>query len=154
MKLIFRLVVLYLLFLIQTAVIRPQLDLVVLGLVIFCLHDTLMFSIILGVWCGILLGLVNPLHFGFHIIVLSFIAYACNNIRRFIYKYKSYFIGILIIAILFKYILSLIFLGAQQSFVSWILATLIILLIAIPLENLTVNVFYKQWKMQVTENSY
>lgn len=154
MKLIFRLVVMYLLFLIQTAITRPQLDLVLLGLAIFCLHDTLIFSIILGIWCGILLGLTSPLHFGFHIIALTVIAYACNNIRRFIYKYKSYFIGILLITILIKYILSLIFLGAQQSFASWILATLIILLIAIPLENLFIKVFYKQWKMQVTENIY
>jgi hypothetical protein len=142
MKLIFRLLLLYLLFLIQTAIAKPQLDLVVLGLVIFSLHDTPVFSIILGAWGGILLGLVSPVHFGFHIIALTTIAFACNNIRRFIYKYKTYFISILIIALLFKYVLSLIFLGAQQSFLSWLFATLIILIIAIPLENLIIKVFY------------
>jgi hypothetical protein len=113
-----------------------------LGLVIFSLHDTPVFSLILGAWAGILLGLISPVHFGFHIFALTTIAFACNNIRRFIYKYKSYFISILLLALLFKYFLSLIFLGAHQSFLSWIVSVIIILIIAIPLENLIVKLFY------------
>ena len=147
MKLFLRILFLYLIFLTQTAISRPQIDLVLLVLVIFCLHDTLLFSLVLGIWSGILLGLVNPVHFGFHIFAFASIAYASNNIRRFIYKNKTYYLVIVLIAILFKYLLSLIFLGAQHSFLSWLLATLIILITAIPLENLIARIFYQQWKM-------
>jgi len=143
MKLLLRLLILYILFLIQTAIIRPQFDFVLLGLVIFTLHDSSIFSLILAVWGGILLGLINPIYFGFHIIIITLIAFACNNIRRYIYKYKVYFITILFIALLFKYIVFLIFLRSNQSFFVWFLSTVIILTVAIPLESLILKVFYK-----------
>lgn len=142
MKLVLRLLILYILFLIQTAIVRPQFDFVLLGLVIFTLHDPSIFSLILGVWVGILLGLINPIYFGFHIIIITLIAFACNNIRRYIYKYKVYFITILFFALLFKYIVSLIFLRSNQSFFVWFLSTVIILTVAIPLESLILKVFY------------
>ncbi len=142
MKLVFKILVLYVVFLIQTLITQPQVDLVLLILVIFALHDTQADALILGAWAGILLGLTNPMHFGFHIALMTAIAFASNHIRRFIYKYISYFIGIILIAILFKYLIFLIFLGAQQSFLYWLLGTLIVLVIAIPLENLIVKLFY------------
>lgn len=142
MKLFFRLLILYVLFLIQTAITRPQLDLVVLGLIIFSLHDTPIYALILGLWSGILLGLVNPVNFGFHIFAFTTIAYTCNYLRRYIYKYKIYFISILFISLSFRYVLTLIFIRAQQSFLMWLLATAVILTIALPLENFFVKIFY------------
>jgi hypothetical protein len=142
MKLAFRILSLYILFLIQCAISRPQIDLLILGLIIFSLHDSMIYSLILSAWCGILLGLVNPVHFGFHIFTLTLIAFGVNNIRRFIYKYRSYFISIIILALLIKYIIVLIFIGAQQSFWHWLLSVLIILILSIPLENLITRIFY------------
>lgn len=142
MKLVFRLLTLYILFLIQCAISRPQIDLIILGLIIFSLHDSIIFALILSSWSGILLGLVNPVYFGFHIFTLTLIAFGVNNIRRFIYKYKSYFLSIIVVALFIKYILVLIFIGAQQSFWHWLLSVLIILIISIPLENLITRFFY------------
>lgn len=154
MKIVFRLLLIYILFLIQTAIPRPQLDLVLLAVVILTLHDPPLYALITACWTGFLLGLLNPLSFGFHIVILTIIAYGCNNIRRFIYKDKIYFIVILLLSILFKYITSLIFLEATQSFITWLIATIIILIISVPLESLISNIFYHQWKMNVTENNY
>ncbi len=102
----------------------------------------MVYALTLSAWCGILLGLVNPVHFGFHIFTLTLIAFGTNNIRRFIYKYRSYFIIIIILALLIKYILILIFIGAHQSFWHWLLSVIIILILSIPLENLIIRIFY------------
>ncbi|MEO0083341.1 MAG: hypothetical protein ABIK33_03010 [candidate division WOR-3 bacterium] len=143
MKLVFKLLFLYLLFLIQTIINRPQIDLIVLGLVIFSLYDTPITAIVLGIWAGFLLGLVNQAYFGFHIIILTLVAYASNNVHRYLYKYKLYFLAIVLLALLFKYLTTLIILRNVQPFGIWLLSTLIMLLIALPLENLIIKMFYK-----------
>ena len=154
MKVVFRLLLIYVLFLIQTAIPRLQLDLALLAVVILALHDPPLYALITACWTGFLLDLLNPLSFGFHIVIITVIAYGANNIRRFIYKEKIYFIVILLLSILFKYITSLIFLKATQTFLMWFIATVIILIISVPLESLITNIFYHQWKMNITENNY
>ncbi|MBS4015525.1 MAG: hypothetical protein KGZ86_03715, partial [Candidatus Latescibacteria bacterium] len=99
MKIVIRLLIIYLLFLIQTAIGRPQIDLIVLALVIFSLHDPVLYALILGIWGGFLLGLLNPISFGIHIIILTTIAFTSSMIRRFIYKDKIYFLIILLLAL-------------------------------------------------------
>ena len=154
MRIIFRLLLIYLLFLIQTAVARPSLDLVLLGLVIFALHDPPSYALITAIWAGFLLGLVNPISIGFHITVLTAIAFACNNIRRIIYKNIFYFLSIVFFALLFKYLLSLIFLRGGPNFLTWLVSITIILVIAIPIESLIINIFYQQWRMKASEENY
>lgn len=142
MRLFFKLLLIYLLFLIQTAIPRPSLDLVLLGVVVLSLHDTLANSFIISVWAGFLLGLVNPMSFGFHITIMTIIAYACNNIKRFIYKYKVYFLSIVFLSLLFKYLVSLIFLQANPNFLFWLISIAIVLILAIPVESLTNKLFF------------
>jgi cell shape-determining protein MreD len=154
MKILIRLLLLYFLFLIQTSIPKPQLDLVLLALVIFSLHDTSLYSLIMSLWSGFLIGLLNPFSFGFHIVIFTIIAFACNNIRRIIYKDKIYYLFILFLSLLFKYIMSTIIMHGQQWVISWCIATIIILILAIPLESLILNIFYRQWRMNVTENNY
>lgn len=154
MKILFRLIIIYMLFLIQTAIAHPQLDLLVLGLVIFSLHDTSLYAVITGIWAGFLLGLVSPISFGIHIVILTAIAYTSSTIRRFIYKDKIYLIIILLLALLFKYIVSLIFIRSIQPFSAWLLQVLIVLVLAIPLEIFFVNIFFRQWRMLISESNY
>jgi hypothetical protein len=154
MKITIRLLIIYLLFVIQTAIGRPQLDLVVLGLIILSLHDPGLYAMILGIWGGFLLGLLNPMNFGVHIIILTTIAFASSTIRRFIYKDKIYYIIILLLALVFKYLVSLIIIRTTQPFSIWLLQVAIILILAIPFEMFFANIFYRQWKMHITENNY
>lgn len=142
MKIFYKLLLIYILFLIETAIVQPSLDLLLLGIVILSLHDSLTNSLIISLWAGFLLGLVSPTSFGFHITIMIIIAFACNNIKRFIYKYKVYFLTILFLSLLFKYLVSLIFLHGTPHFLSWLLSIAIILILAIPLESLITKIFY------------
>lgn len=144
MRLFFSIFFLYILFLIQTVLAPFPLDLVILGLIIFSLHDTTINSLILGIWTGILLGLINPIHFGFHIIVMAVIAYTSNSIHRFIYRQKIYFIGILLVALIFKYLMSFIITPGQIRFIYWLLSVIILLAIALPSETLIIKLFYRR----------
>lgn len=154
MRIFLRLLFIYLLFLIQTAITRPQLDLVVLLLVIFSLHDSSLYAIICAIWAGFLLGLVNPIGFGIHIAILTVIAFTSSTVRRFIYKDKIYFIVILLLSLFFKYLVSIVFIRSAQPFSAWLLQVGIILGLAIPIETFFVNIFYRQWRMHTSENNY
>ncbi len=154
MKVFLRLLFVYIFFLIQTAIVRPQLDLVLLLIVVLSLHDTPIYAIVSGVWAGFLAGLVNPVNFGIHIVIFATIAFVLSVIRRFIFKDKIYFIAILILSMLFKYLISLIFIHSIQPFSGWLLQLVVILTLAIPLEIFFINVFYRQWKMHVSESTY
>ncbi|MBS4016494.1 MAG: hypothetical protein KGZ86_08700, partial [Candidatus Latescibacteria bacterium] len=70
------------------------------------------------------------------------------------YKDKIYFLIILLLALFFKYLVSLIFIRTVQPFSTWLLQVVIILILAIPLEIFFTNIFYRQWRMHFTENSY
>ncbi len=144
MRLFFSILFLYVLFLIQAVLAPFPLDLVILGLIIFSLHDTTVNSLILGIWTGILLGLINPIHFGFHIIVMAVIAYTSNSIHRFIYRQKIYFIGILLVALIFKYLMSLIIAPNPIQFTHWLLSVIILMAIALPSETLIIKLFYRR----------
>jgi hypothetical protein len=142
MKVIFRMILIYLLFLTETAIARPVLDLVLLGVVVLSLHDSAIDALIIGIWAGLLLGLVNPINFGFHITFITIIAFAVNSIRRFIYKYKAYYLSIVFLSLLFKYLMSLIFLRGSHNFLAWLLSIVIVLILAVPLEILIDKIFY------------
>jgi hypothetical protein len=142
MKIVFRMLLIYLLFLIETAIGRPSLDLVLLGIVILSLHDSVVYTLIIGIWAGFLLGLVNPLNFGFHITLITTIAFAINSIKRFIYKYKVYYLSIVFLSLLFKYLMLLIFLHSNYNFLSWLLSIAIVLILAIPVDSLINKIFY------------
>ncbi|MEO0092076.1 MAG: hypothetical protein ABIK61_05165 [candidate division WOR-3 bacterium] len=144
MRLFFSIIFLYFLFLIQVSCNSFPLDLTILGLIIFSLHETAINSLILGIWSGLLLGLVNPINLGFHIFVMTIIAYASNSIHRFIYKQRVYLIGMLLVALIFKYLVGLIMTPSPMRFISWLLSVIVLTAIALPLEILITKLFYRQ----------
>ncbi|MCX7785909.1 MAG: hypothetical protein N2201_06785 [candidate division WOR-3 bacterium] len=143
MRLFFSILFIYILFLIQVSFGQFPLDLTILGLVIFSLYDTAVSSLILGIWTGILWGLINPIYFGFPIIITTIIAYACNSIHRFIYKQRVYLIGIVLVVLIFKYLIGLIFTHSQIRFTNWLLSVIVLIAIALPLEILITKLFYR-----------
>ncbi len=154
MKIFIRLFFIYLFFLIQIAIRYPPLDLLVLILVIFALHDPTRDALILGTVAGFLMSLANPLNFAIPIFIYATIGFITSITRRFIYKERIYFLLILLISLIFKYLISLLFFKTTPRLTTWLLQTTLILVLAIPLEIFFSKIFYHQWRMHIAEDNY
>jgi rod shape-determining protein MreD len=154
MKIALRLLVIYSFFLIQSAFSKFPIDLVLLFLTILTLYEEPKYAILDGLWAGLLLDILNPIHLGFHLGIFTVIGYLLSNIRRYIYNNRLYFLIIVLLVLHLKYLLSWIILKTPVSYLRWLAFSVLLLVIAVPLDNLFIQFVLRKWRTDQEETLY
>ncbi|MEO0071943.1 MAG: hypothetical protein ABIK10_00685 [candidate division WOR-3 bacterium] len=154
MRLLLRFLVIYLFFMFQYAVVKLPLEILLLVIVILSLYDEPYYALINAFWAGTLLDLAAPLYLGFHVVFFVLVAYSLSNIRRALYNNRIYFLVIVALALITKYLLGLLILKTNIRFVSWLVSFIILLSIAIPLDFLIIRIILRKWPSVPKESLY
>jgi cell shape-determining protein MreD len=146
MRLFWTLLIIYLAFLIQTAVTRFPPDLVILLLLIFALYESKSIVIILSLFAGFCLDMVNPQIFGFNLMICLLAGFGVNALQEYIYYGSRYLIILLALVLFLKYLLILLLFKTYLPISEVIISGLITLVLVIPLHRLIQRFLPGQWK--------
>lgn len=146
MRLFWTLLIIYLAFLIQTAITRYSPDLVILLLLIFALYESKSIVIILSLFAGFCLDMVNPQIFGFNLMICLLAGFGVNALQEYIYYGSRYLIILLALVLFLKYLLILLLFKTYLPISEVIISGLITLVLVLPLHRLIQRFLPGQWK--------
>jgi len=136
----------YLAFLIQTAITRYTPDLVLLLLLIFALYESKSVVLILSLFAGFCLDLVNPQIFGFNLMICLLAGFGVNALQEYIYYGNRYLFILLGLVLVIKYLLIFLLFKTSLPFTEIILSGLITLILVFPLHILFRRILPSKWK--------
>lgn len=146
MRIFLTLLFIYFAFLIQTAIKRFTPELVLLLLIIFALYEPKGVVLILGLFAGFCLDLINPKTFGFNLMICLVVGFGVSALQGYIYHGGRYLFILLGLTLVLRYFLAFILLNATLPLIEIIVASLITLILVIPLHSLIQRLFSNQWK--------
>ncbi|MGQ9677719.1 MAG: rod shape-determining protein MreD [bacterium] len=103
----------YLLFVIQTAVLPFGPNFLLVALIIFALYENRLCATLIGLWAGLCLDLTNPTTSGIQMLALGSIGYGVAVIRTLFYRTRGHNIIFIFVALLLQYGLS--YLGGRNQ---------------------------------------
>lgn len=146
MRLFWTLLIIYLAFLIQTAITRLTPDLVLLLLLIFALYEKKSLVLISSLFAGFCLDLVNPQVFGFNLLICLLAGFGVNALQEYIYHGSRYLIILLALVLFLKYLLILLLFKTYLPISEVVISGLITLVLVFPLHRLIQHFIPSQWK--------
>jgi rod shape-determining protein MreD len=147
MKTFLSFIFIYLAFLVQTAIMRYSPDLVLLLLLVFALYETKKVVLWLSLFAGLCLDLVNPMTFGFNLIICLVAGFGVNALQEIIYQSNRYLIVLMGIVLVFKYLLGFLIFKASPPLFDIIISGLITLILVLPIESIVRHILPNQWKL-------
>lgn len=141
------LLALYFAFLLETGITRYPPDLVLLVLLIFALNETKKMVLGLSLFAGFCLDLVNPMTFGFNLLLCLLIGYGISALKEKIYYGKRHLVILLIIVLSVKYALGFLFFRSIPPLLEIIISGFVTLALILPGEWVLERIFAKLWKV-------
>ena len=80
-------------------------DLVLLLLLVFAIYETKKVVLWLSLFAGLCLDLVNPMTFGFNLLICLVAGFGVNALQEIIYHSNRYLVVLMGIVLAFKYLL-------------------------------------------------
>jgi len=136
----------YLAFLVQTTIMRYSPDLVLLLLLVFAIYETKKVVLWLSLFAGLCLDLVNPMTFGFNLLICLVAGFGVNALQEIIYHSNRYLVVLMGIVLAFKYLLVFLICKALPPLFEIIVSGLITLILVLPFDSIIRHILPTQWK--------
>jgi|UniRef100_A0A7C6A8Y9 rod shape-determining protein MreD len=147
MRTFFRFLIIYLLFLLQTGIGRYAPDLVLLAVLIFALSAAPKTTLGLSLFAGFCLDLVNPMTFGFNLLICLITGFGIQSLQKLVYYGHRYLFLFLLIVLGLKYGLGFLIFGAIPPIPEIIVSGLITLILVLPFNFIFDRLVANPWRI-------
>lgn len=144
MRQLFAFLFIYVIFVIQIALIPIGPDFIVLVLIFFVLHENRLIAALLGVFAGFCLDLVAPVTFGAHTLALGVTAYTIALIRNLFYRTRWHNILFALFALTLKTGAPLVFGGGILTGLPILISFVLTLVLSPFIDPVLVPLFYRK----------
>lgn len=144
MRQLFAFLFIYLVFVLQTAVLPLGPNFVLLALIVFALYENRVIATLIGLWAGICLDLTTPTTIGVQMLALGGIGYGVAVVRTLFYRNRWHNILFVFVGLLLQYGLYCL-VGRNQFNINPVLLTTVLTLALSPFAELVLTpIFYRR----------
>lgn len=147
MRVFFRFIIIYILFLIQTGMTRYAPDLVLLAVLIFALSAPQKTTLSLCLFAGFCLDLINPMTFGFNLLICLITGFGIQSLQKLVYYGHRYLFVFLLIILVLKYGLGFLLFKTIPPIAEIIVSSLITLILVLPFNFIFDRLVCNPWKV-------
>lgn len=144
MRQFFAFLFIYLLFVLQTAVLPLGPNFVLLAVIVFALYENRLIATLIGLWAGMCLDFTTPTTIGVQMLALSSIGYGIAAVRTLFYRNRWHNILFVLVGLLLQCGLYCL-VGRNQFHINPILVTTVLTLALSPFAELALTfIFYRR----------
>lgn len=144
MRQLFAFLFIYLLFVIQTAVLPLGPNFVLLALIVFALYENRLIATLIGLWAGMCLDLTTPTTIGIQMLALGSIGYGVAVVRTLFYRNRWHNILFVFVGLLLQYSFYCL-VNRNQFNINPVLLTTVLTLALSPFAELALtSIFYRR----------